>query len=213
ASHTYADGPDTYTITAYATDDDGGIGTATLTITVNNVAPSLGDVSATSVNEGDDCILTGTFTDPGVEDTFTLTVNWGDGSLPETFEYAAGTTEFSELHQYLDDNPSGTASDDYEIIVTIEDDDLGSETASTIVSVYNVDPTPTISGLPDVDEGALYTLTLSFTDPGTDTIVQWQIVWGDGDVDTFFTDITSASHTYAEGPNTYTITVYATDDD
>ncbi|GAH30323.1 unnamed protein product, partial [marine sediment metagenome] len=32
--------------------------------------------------------------------------------------------DFSELHQYLDDNPSGTASDDYEIIVTIEDDDL-----------------------------------------------------------------------------------------
>ncbi|MEZ6110701.1 MAG: hypothetical protein R3C99_06780 [Pirellulaceae bacterium] len=54
-------------------------------------------------------------------DTFTLVVNWGDALSPnnvETYTFPAsgsGSQTFSLTHQYLDDNPSGSASDTYTI--------------------------------------------------------------------------------------------------
>ena len=70
------------------------------------------------------CTFSGTFTDPGTQDTYTLVVNWGEGA-PQTYHYAAGATTFSQTHQYLDDNPSGTLSDTYAIHVTATDNDGG----------------------------------------------------------------------------------------
>ena len=61
------------------TDDDSGEGTGSTTLTVTNVAPVLGEMAATSVDENGTTHLTGTITDPGALDTFTLVVNWGDG--------------------------------------------------------------------------------------------------------------------------------------
>ena len=78
------------------------------TVTVPNVAPVLSDVAATNIDENGTTHLTGTITDPGVLDTFTLVVDWGEGA-PQTFTYEAGTTSFDVTHQYLDDNPTGTA--------------------------------------------------------------------------------------------------------
>ena len=43
-------------------------------------------------------------------------------------------------HQYLDDNPSGTPTDDYPIAVTVTDSDGASDTESTTVTVNNVAP-------------------------------------------------------------------------
>src|SRR4051794_10753500 len=40
-THTYADGPHGYTITASATDEDGTYSAHNLSVTVNNVAPTL----------------------------------------------------------------------------------------------------------------------------------------------------------------------------
>jgi hypothetical protein len=97
-------------------------------------------LSATSVDENQSTTLTGTITDPGTLDTFTLVVNWGDGSPVDVYNYPAGTTSFSETHQYLDDDPTGTPSDDYTIDVTVTDDDTGSDTASITLTVANVSP-------------------------------------------------------------------------
>ena len=95
-----------------------------------NVAPSLVDVvvETPSINENGIAVLSGDIVDPDSQDTFTLTVDWGDGSPVETFNYGAGTTSFSETHQYLDDNPTGTPSDVYAISVTLTDDDGGVDT-------------------------------------------------------------------------------------
>jgi hypothetical protein len=64
-----------------------------------------------------------------------------------------------------------------------------------------------------VDEDATYTLTLSSSDPGADTIASWDIDWGDGNVETVSGDPTSATHIYSSGPNDYTISATATDED
>jgi VCBS repeat-containing protein len=138
ASPTYSgiDGPTTKTIALRVRDNDGATSIDTTTLTVNNVAPTLSNVTLSSpINENDYATLSGNITDPGVADTFTLTVNWGDGSSPEVFSYLAGTTSFNEQHQYLDDNPTGTSSDTYSVSVALVDDDGGAATASTSISL------------------------------------------------------------------------------
>ena len=80
------------------------------------------------------------------------------------------------------------------------------------MTVHNVAPTLTISGAADVNEGALYTLNLSSTDPGTDTITSWTINWGDG-IEVVTGNPSSVTHTYADGANSYTISATATDED
>ena len=88
---------------------------------MSNVAPELADLVATSIDEDGVTTLTGTITDPGTLDTFTLDVNWGDALSPdnlETYSFAASTTTFELTHQYLDDNPTKTTSDSYTISVT-----------------------------------------------------------------------------------------------
>jgi Concanavalin A-like lectin/glucanases superfamily/PKD domain/Matrixin len=84
---------------------------------------------------------------------------------------------------------------------------------TTSITVNNVPPTLGISGATSVDEGAPYTLNLSATDPGTDTITGWTITWGDGNTQAVSGNPSSVTHTYADSPNDYTITATATDED
>src|SRR5262249_46971545 len=102
-THLYADGTHQYTISATATDQHGTYAAGnTVSVTVNNVAPTLSNVGITSpVNQASPATLTGSIADPGTQDPVTLVVNWGDGSAPQTFHYVAGTTTFSETHTYL----------------------------------------------------------------------------------------------------------------
>jgi hypothetical protein len=100
-------------------DKDNDSDDASKGITVHNVAPTLSNVGVTSpINENGTATLTGNITDPGTLDTFSLVINWGDGSGPETLNLAAGTSSFSLSHTYLDDSPTGTAWDVYTIGLT-----------------------------------------------------------------------------------------------
>ena len=97
-----------YQIVLTVSDEDGGSATVDQTISVANVAPGLQDIVITSpVNEGDLATFSGVIVDPSTSDTFTLRVDWGDGAV-KTFNYAAGTTSFSETHRYVDDSPTGS---------------------------------------------------------------------------------------------------------
>ena len=65
---------------------------------------------------------------------------------------------------------------------------------------------------PSVNEGSLYSLTLgAVTDPGTDTVTEYIVHWGDGSSDTYsHGDV--KTHTYADGPH-HAITVDLADED
>jgi hypothetical protein len=102
------------------TDAEGSEGFDAGTITVANVAPSLADLRANTFLAGETVTLSGEITDPGTLDTFTLTVDWGDGSAVDVFHYPAATSAFSETHTFL----SGGASP-FTIELDLEDDDLG----------------------------------------------------------------------------------------
>ena len=109
------------------TDDDTGSASASTTTTVNNVAPFLLLDPVTAISEDGVATLTGTITDPGTLDTFTLDIDWGDPLSPgntEQVTFPAGTTTFSLTHQYPEAATSA-AADAYTVSLALTDDDSG----------------------------------------------------------------------------------------
>lgn len=132
-SHTYADDGeyivvvDLWEFSDFPENDFVHAAQAGTEAVVDNVAPTLSNIAlsgSSTILEGESVILSGNISDPGVEDTFTLTVNWGDGST-EVINYPAGTTAFNATHQYQDDNPTNTAADVNNVVPVIADDDGG----------------------------------------------------------------------------------------
>ena len=201
-THTYADGNASYTISATATDEDGTFAAGnTVRVTVNNVAPTLAISGASDVNEGSTYTLNLSSSDPGADTITQWTINWGDGT-----QVVSGNPS-SVSHTYADGNAN------YTISATATDEDGTFAAGNTVaVAVHNVAPTLAISGASDVNEGSTYTLNLSSIDPGTDTITQWTINWGDG-TQIVSGNPSSVTHTYADGNANYTISATATDED
>jgi PKD repeat protein len=114
-SHTYADNG-IYTATLTVTDKDGGVGSDTLTVTVNNVPPMVEAGSNQVIIEGATASFSGSFTDPGILDTHTTEWDFGDGS-----PFVTGT--LTPSHTYADNGV-------YTITLTVTDKDggVGSDT-------------------------------------------------------------------------------------
>ena len=191
-----------YDVTLTVTDNDGATDGDTTTLTLSNANPTATKAFASNVDEGSSfsLALTGG-SDPGSNDTLTYAFDCGDGS-----GYAAASAAASTLCPTSDD---GTRSVKAKII----DDDLGSTEYTDSVTVANVAPTIAITGAASVNEGSPYSLTLgAVTDPGTDTVTAYIVHWGDGTSDTYPANGVQ-THTYADGPNPYAITVDLTDED
>jgi hypothetical protein len=150
----------------------------TVSVEIINEAP---DITAydTSILENEFATLVVEIDDPSPDDTFTATIQWGDGSPIETYPISAGETIFSANHQYPDDNPTGTSQDDYWVSVTIQDDDLGEDTDTAIVTVYNVPPTAYAGSDQTIDEGQTAIFSGSYTDPGPEDthIFDWNCAY------------------------------------
>ena len=114
----------------------------------------------------------------------------------------------SITHTYAD------GLNNYTVSAQATDEDGTYNAGNTLaVRVDNAAPTLSLSGLASVNEGAVYTLNLTSSDPGTDTISAWEITWGDGNVQTVTGNPASVTHTYADDAASYTISAQASDDD
>ncbi|TWT29589.1 PKD domain protein [Posidoniimonas corsicana] len=210
-THQYLDdnpsgtGWDAYSIRVNVLDDDGGTSFATTTVVVTNVPPALAEINAHDVDENGVTTLSGKIVDPGTLDTFTLTVDWGDGATEQYttdpdgegvslleptggVSYDPTTREFSIKHRYLDDNPSGTPTDAYTISVDVLDDDGGAAQATTDITVRNVAPSLVGVDANNVSENGVTTLTGKIVDPGTLDTFTLTVNWDDGTVEEFTTD-------------------------
>lgn len=218
---------DVYPVFVTVTDNEGASDDAETSVTVTNAAPIVTAASAT-IPENSVATVSGTITDPGVEDAFNLVVDWGDGS-PNQNIYLGGTTSFSLQHQYPDDDPTGTAVDVYQIIVTIVDDDTGLGIVVTTVTVNNVAPVASFDAVMDsrgnligpvppnaldvVLEGLELAIAASFSDVGALDTHVGKLDWNDGAVWTGpVTGQVTGSHVYTE-PGVYRAAVTVTDDD
>jgi ELWxxDGT repeat protein len=78
------------------------------------------------------------------------------------------------------DNPTNTLSDVYAIAATLVDDDGGTVTASTTVTVNNVAPViDNVFVTSDIDENGIATLTGTIVDPGLADLLTVVIDWDD----------------------------------
>ena len=207
---------DTRVITVTLTDDDTGQDTDTASLITANVAPSLENLLATDVSENGVTTLTGNIVDPGTLDTFSLEVDWGDGNV-ETFTYVAGVVSFSESHQYLDDDPTGTTSDTREISVTLADDDTGEDTDTASLITANVAPSiDSLDITTPISANFAATLSGTYSDIGTlDTHrldVDWDGVNGVDETVAVTGGTFSVDHVYTN-LGTFTVTATLIDDD
>ena len=200
----------------------------TARVTTINVAPvtDLGPDVALDENDTFTRAEIG-YSDVGILDTHVATVDYGDGSGPQPLVLTPtgpGTGTFDLEHTYLDDDPSGTPTDDYTVIVTITDDDGGSTAVTMTVTVNNLDPALEAGTSATIDEGQPFSRTITFDDVGPlDTHVV-EVDYDDGDgfevvpVDQVNRSATISHHYADDNPtatpfDNYEIRVRVTDDD
>ncbi|MCP5224097.1 MAG: cadherin-like domain-containing protein [Thauera sp.] len=216
-SHVYGDGGLGGTplqITVRATDEDGEHVLGTQAVTVENAAPSAVLGGADASDEGASYVLSLAGSDPaGGADTLSYSIDWGDGSSVQVLSAAElDALGGNVAHVFADDEDGPVNASDRTITVTVSDEDGGSSTTTKSVTVNNVAPTIALAGAPTVVEDVGYTLTLgAVTDPGTDTVVEYVVDWGDGNVESYAAT-GDVSHVFAD-PGVYQISVALSDED
>ncbi len=155
--HTYADNG-IYVLRLTVADDDGGVTTRTLVVTVDNQAPEiLSLVGPTSGFEGQRLSFAATATERG-DDALIYTWDFGDGSQP-----LRGLDLTDASHTFADDG-------DFTLTLTVEDGDGASVSRTVELAIANLPPT-IISQPPLLAiVGRPYRYTLRATDPGADDL-------------------------------------------
>jgi hypothetical protein len=231
-----------FSIGVKVTNANGFSSTASTTVTVTNVQPTVTLGSNGPKNENIAITVTGTISDPGWLDPLTATIDWGDGSPAEAL---SGTLEnvrpnatltFSASHTYGDNSVAGG----FTATVCANDDDA--QTCNTIkLVIQNVDPTSAIdeagailfNGVPAFlgQAGVPMPFKAASTDPGSDDLtLKWDFADSTPVVSTLYLvnapaadplpspsiqprDVTdTTSHTFAKAC-LYEIVFTATDDD
>ena len=145
-----------YTVAGRIFDKDDGYTDYTTSVTVNNVAPTVTAAADQASDEGEDQAFDlGSFSDPGADSPWDVTINWGDGSLDTTFQALSAGSLGTQNHTY-DDN------DVYTVTVTVDDGTV-TDSDTFEVTVANVAPTGTLGNNGPVNEGS--SATVSFTLP------------------------------------------------
>ncbi|HVX86712.1 MAG TPA: CARDB domain-containing protein [Phycisphaerae bacterium] len=123
-----------------------------ITLGTPDTPPSVTVGDDTTLHEGDTLNRFGSFTDPDAGQTFSATVNFGDGSGDQVLALNPDNT-FSLAHRY-DDNGS------YTVTVTVSDNAGGVTPASFNVSVLDTAPIATVSNSGPVPLGGPGAVTL-----------------------------------------------------
>ena len=231
-SHVYGDNG-VFPVTVTVTDEAQALGVDTVQVTVNNVAPRLYVVGKKTVAEGSalSILNIGMITDPGFTnaaggsaESFTYSINWGDGSNADTgsatVDVPGGAGQltrgtFDGTHTYANDGK-------YTAALTVQDDDNGAS-VSRLVTVVVTNAPPVITSM-SLDKNVIIeteSVVLSgvFTDGGSSDTHTAVVDWGDGETSNAVVDPVartfSAQHQYLNNPPTnppqYTISVTVQD--
>jgi len=188
-----------------------GSDTATTPVTVMNVAPAVTGGPDLATVEGTPITLNATFVDPGLRDTHTAQIDWGDGTTTN-LAVTPNARGLSATHTYLNQGV-------YTTQVTVRDDDGGAGTASVRTTVANLPPSIGPMTGPDhpTKAGTLITVSANFTDPGVLDRHTGTIDWGDGTTsaatiaESGGSGTVSGTHSYTH-PGPHDVTITLTDD-
>ena len=197
---------------------------AVIPVTVSNVAPTpaIQLISGATIDEGQTVTLGVTFLDPGLSDTHSVSINWGDGGPADTFSLTTGLRAFTASHVYADDDPTATASDTYTAVVTVMDE-AAPGSVSTTVLANNV--APVIESLSEAPApapiGTTVALNAGFSDLGVQDTHTCSVDWDDpaagGPVVGTVTETggsgTCDSSRRLDQPGVYSVVFTITDDD
>ena len=199
AVHTYRDDNPTATpsdereIVVTLTDDTGQEVSGSTSLMVNNAAPLAESLAAdqASVNESDSVSITGFFTDMGLEDSHTVTIDWGDSGPTTTLTTEGPNPAGSTLSDLGDGRWGYSATNqyrnngEYTVTALIVDDDTGEASTSVTVLVENQGPTIELFELSEstIDEDGSVVVTGRFFDPGLDDTHRVELHWGGGTAD------------------------------
>lgn len=179
-------------------------------LAIPTAAPPVADAGGPyNVNEGGTVVVNGS----GSTGT-SLTYAWdldGDGIFGETGAGATRGNETGISATFLAAGLDGPGM--FLIRLRVTDGGGLSSTSTATVNVLNVPPILVISGPSSINAGATYTLSLSRSDPGPDTITQWVIDWGDGMIETISGNPSAAQHVYTAVGATFSIHATASDED
>ncbi len=168
-----------------AIDNHQAVGSAVMGVVVSNEPPETTfnqfEVT-TQIIEGQIATLNGIFSDPGTNDSHSVTIDWGDGSIPTTTNLPIGARNFTATHLYPDDDVSNTTRDLYRVQVTVADNHSGFSTTPDglfVVEVINAAPsTPVLTVPTTVFENQLFALEGIFQDVGLEDTHRVTIDWG-----------------------------------
>ncbi|MCI0551445.1 MAG: PKD domain-containing protein [Anaerolineae bacterium] len=177
--HTYVDNG-IYTLTVSITDDAGAVTSDTILVTVQNVAPVVnagsdqtiqtGSGGTVIINPGNDqtiqigsASVNALYTDAGISDTHSATINWGDGyqETISTTVTGPGTGQVTSGHTY---NSVGS----FTVEVCVTDDDAGTGCDSMIIHWIGL-PIATPTSTPTAAPTAAPTTTPTATQTPTET--------------------------------------------
>ncbi|MEY2873050.1 MAG: hypothetical protein RLZZ373_421, partial [Pseudomonadota bacterium] len=216
---TYAnvsDNPSTAVRTMAGYLEDGAGGTSNtvsglIRVVPSNDAPVARAGGPYAMAEGDSITLDASISsDP---DDAVLAYAWDldrDGVYGETGEpTAAGATVDWATLVALGLNDSGS----YTVGVRVTDAQGASSVSAATLLIADRAPTLGVGGTGRVTAGQSYTLTLSASDAGADTITAWSIDWGDGAVTVHAGNPGSVTHTYTRSGGTFNVLATVTDED
>jgi PKD repeat protein len=117
----------------------------------------------TNINQGEAITFSANYSDAGINDTHTITWNFGDGSNPVN-------SINNPSHQF-------TKAGTHNVTVTVTDNDGASTTDIIQVTVTNVAPTINTVDIPtNINEGSTVQLTATASDAGNDVLTyNWYI--------------------------------------
>jgi hypothetical protein len=124
------------TVRAQLQDKDGGLTTYTASVTVVDVAPTVSIVSApATISDQTTYTVSFSFTDPGVLDTWSYTISWGDGTTTGPISASAQGQTLSASHRYNVSKRGGVKSATYGVQVAVSDNGGATGYAGTSVFV------------------------------------------------------------------------------
>ena len=155
---TYPDNGD-FVVFCTASDEDGGVSTVANTTSITNVAPVPSISGSNTGTEGSPVTFTGSATDVGTADGIALT--W---DLQDSGGSSVTTGSGASFSVTLDNEGTFT------VLLTATDDDNGSATTTSPLTIANVAPNFTSTPVTALDEDVAWQYLPTVAEPGNDTL-------------------------------------------